>query len=211
MSFSLGNAPTYRASGPYTFFVPHDRELAALSVGDSVKLIFEYDTPGEKWSAERMWVQIDTIDGERLTGRLDNNPDEGFLKLGETIVFERSNVIAIDWVNPNRAPKVKSARAFWDFCLVDDCVLDGSEPVEYLYREEPETSGEDSHEDSGWRLRGREGNATDEQMANRDVSFVALGAVLNRDDSWISLLDSPVGSAFMRDFESNKYVPVSHS
>lgn len=43
MSYTLGNAPTYRAEAPYTFFVPHDRELAALSVGDIVKLIFEYD------------------------------------------------------------------------------------------------------------------------------------------------------------------------
>lgn len=154
-----------------------------------------------------MWVQIDSIDGERLTGRLDNNPDEGFLKLGDTIMFERSNVIAIDWADTSRAPKVDSPREFWEFCLVDDCVLDGSEPVEYVYREEPETSGED-HEDSGWRLRGREGYTTDEQMANRDVSFVALGAVLNRDDSWISLLDSPVGSAFMRDFENETYRKV---
>lgn len=35
---------------------------------------------------------------------------------------------------------------------------------------------------------------------------VSLGAVLNEDDSFVELLESPVGSAFIRDPESGRFV-----
>jgi hypothetical protein len=47
-------------------------------------------------------------------------------------------------------------------------------------------------------------------MEERKFSYVALGAVLNRDDSWIGWIDAPIGTALMRDFETNKYVEQSN-
>ena len=64
----------------------------------------------------------------------------------------------------------------------------------------------DQHLDSGWRFRGRSGSESDEGMERRALSYVALGAVLNRDDSWLHLIDAPIGSAFMRNFETGEYV-----
>jgi hypothetical protein len=43
-------------------------------------------------------------------------------------------------------------------------------------------------------------------MEERKFSYVALGAVLNRDDSWVSWIDAPIGTALMRDLELNTYV-----
>ncbi len=40
----------------------------------------------------------------------------------------------------------------------------------------------------------------------RRTRYVALGAVPNKDDSWLPYLDAPVGNALMRDFETNTYV-----
>jgi len=36
--------------------------------------------------------------------------------------------------------------------------------------------------------------------------YVALGAVLNQDDSWLHLIDEPVGARYMRDFRRDTYV-----
>jgi hypothetical protein len=84
--------------------------------------------------------------------------------------------------------------------LVDDCVLYEGVPVEYLYREMPDMQQDgDKYADSGWRIRGRQGAATDAEMDERKLSYVALGAVLNRDDSWIGWIDAPIGTALMRD------------
>jgi hypothetical protein len=93
--------------------------------------------------------------------------------------------------------------------MVDACVVDGSEPVEYLYRETPDLDQEgDRFPDSGWRIRGRQGAASDSAMDERDSLYVALGVVLNRDDSWLPLIHAPVGAAFRRNFDTGDYEPV---
>lgn len=58
----------------------------------------------------------------------------------------------------------------------------------------------------GWRIRGRSSAATDIQIDEREVAYVALGAVLNRDDSWIGWIDAPVGTTLIRDFNTNTYI-----
>jgi hypothetical protein len=197
------------ARAPYTFFLPSAAEVAAIAEKDLVKLLFEYDHEIEKWGAERMWVKVTDVDGHRLAGTLANDPDEPTspLEHGERIEFTRDQVLSIVWEHPDAAPQPEDYREYWDRCLVDDCVLDGTEPVEYIYREEPGMAQEgDKYPDSGWRIRGRQGDATDEDMEERKFSYVAIGAVLNHDDSWLPLIDVPVGAAFMRDFESGEYV-----
>jgi len=200
------------AEAPYTFFLPSPSEIAAVSKGDLVKLLFDYPHQTEKWAAERMWVLVESTDADDLRGVLDNNPDEPTspLKAGDQLLFKRYDILAIQWDNPNAAPAAADYQEYWDRCLVDQCVLDGEEPVEYIYREEPDmVSEEDTHPDSGWRIRGRMGSATDAEIDARKIAYVALGAVLNRDDSWIGWIDAPFGTALMRNFETNTYVQES--
>jgi len=207
--YTLPDPRPIAAGAPYTFFLPSASELAAVTDGDLVKLLFDYPHPTEKWAAERMWVMVESVDDDELLGVLDNVPDEPTspLKVGDQITFKRHNILAIQWKDPNSAPVVPSYREYWDRCLVDQCVLDGAEPVEYIYREQPDTASEgDEHADSGWRIRGRVGAATDAEIDERKAAYVAVGAVLNRDDSWITWIDEPIGTALMRDFDTNTYI-----
>ena len=205
MTITLSHAPTLRAAAPYTFFLPHPQELLALEVGDLVKLIFEYDPPGEQWGAERMWVEITEKNGSQFVGRVDNEPDEEFISVDDRVDFNSDNVVAIYRNDGDFGPAVEQPREYWGRCLVDKCVLDGAVSIDYLYREAPE---EDVENDSGWRIGGRQGNASDDAMDTRETSFVAIGAVLNKDDTWLALIDAPIGSSYRRDSKTGNYVQV---
>jgi hypothetical protein len=206
-SYRLSDAPELSAESPYTFFLPADADLGRLGPGDYVKLIFELIPPGENYAAERMWVRVTAVEGDTLVGTLENDPLEGKMCAGDIVSFTLRNVVEIMWADGFHPSLVAPKGEYWERCLVDDCVLSGEEPVEYLYREQPdlELQGDDEEADSGWRIRGRRGSASDMDMDAREISYVALGAVLNRDDSWLHLIDAPVGSRFVRDFETGRY------
>lgn len=194
---------------PYTYFLPSENELLALAPGDLAKITIRSVPPSRAWDAERMWVEIVEASGEELIGRLDNEPsDMPQLHHGARITFRRSDVIDLIW-NDDRTvppPPPSPRRDYWDRCLVDDCVLSGEASVHYLYREEPEDAQEDdSYADSGWRIRGDYRDVPDEELDAREVHYVALGAVLNHDDSWLDLIDAPVGSAFLRNWQTGSF------
>lgn len=209
VGFEIVDPRPIAATAPYTYFLPSAPELAAVSKGDIVKLLFDYPHQTEKWAAERMWVIVESVEDDDFRGILDNDPDEPTspLNAGNTLTFKRHHILSIVWENPEAAPPAATYREYWDRCLVDQCVLDREDPVEYVYREEPDLAGEDDeYPDSGWRIRGRMGSASDAEMEERAVAYIALGAVLNRDDSWLPWIDAPIGTALMRDFDTNLYV-----
>jgi len=207
--YDLVDPRSIAESAPYTFFLPNAAEMAAVGRGDLVKLTFEYPPPTEKWAAERMWVTVEQVGVEGIVGSLDNHPDEptSKLKAGDLITFQRHHILAIMWDNPAAAPLPTDRRQYWERCIVDQCVLDGEEPVEFLWRDHPEpVSDGDRYPDSGWCIRGRAGDASLDELNARKKAYVALGAVLNRDDSWIAWIDAPVGTTLVRDFATGRYI-----
>ncbi|HEY0148513.1 MAG TPA: DUF2185 domain-containing protein [Allosphingosinicella sp.] len=209
-TFEIADPRPLAAEAPYTFFLPTVREIAALAPGDYVKLIFELVPPGEQWGAERMWVELIEVGVGKMAGTVANDPQEaGSPKKGDYVTFEPHHIIQVDYADTKRAPPLEARHEHWERCMVDACVVDGSEPVEYLYRETPDLDQEgDRFPDSGWRIRGRQGAASDSAMDERDSLYVALGVVLNRDDSWLPLIHAPVGAAFRRNFDTGDYEPV---
>lgn len=49
---------------PATFFIPTEDELMALKVGDTIKVCCE---------DERFWCIIESIDGQKISARVDND------------------------------------------------------------------------------------------------------------------------------------------
>jgi hypothetical protein len=182
---------------PYTFYKPSTEILSQLAVGDGVKLIFEFDSDDPQApAAERMWVEITARDGHQFSGTLDNTPYHiKGLPLGTVIDFEDRH-IANTSLGEDDGLKRYTPR-----CFVTKRVLHGGEPVGYLYREDPDTD-----EDSGWRIMV--GDESDEYMEDSsNIAFVSLGAVLNRDGSFVHLIDAPIGSAFVRDRGGGGFIP----
>lgn len=202
------------ARAPYTFELPSSEELGEIGTGDLVQLIFRSQPPGERWDAERMWVAITKADSGVLEGELQNQPsDMPQLKLNQTVRFASHCIIAVKFQDETKSVRFAKPRSrTWDRCLVDDCVLDGSASVHFVYREDPDmTADEDEYPDSGWRIRGDYRECSDAEVDDRSASYVALGAVLNRDDSWVHLIDAPIGSRFIRNFETGEFEPENES
>lgn len=195
----------------YTYFLPSENELLAIAVGDLVKVIVQSHPSSSKWDAERMWFSVTEVDGSTLTATLDNDPfDIPQLHPGDALSFPLSSVIDIAWDEGRSVPPPPQPprRTFWDRCLVDRCVLDDGARVHFLYREEPDAvRTQDEYPDSGWRIRGDYRNVTDTELASREAKYVALGAVLNRDDTWLAVIDAAIGSRFVRDWDRDVFVP----
>jgi hypothetical protein len=201
----------FAASAPYTFFLPDFELLRAIGAGDQVKAMIRAVPPSEKYDAERMWIRINSVKIDWLEGELDSEPqDMPSLPRGSTILLPRSYAIDAIINDPLRAAALSSKPPrleYWDRCLVDQAILDGDLIVEFIYREAPDLAEEgDEFPDSGWRVRGdTRGNLRD-QIGSRKVAYVALGAVLNRDDSWFHLIDEPIGARFEKDYGKDKFV-----
>lgn len=194
----------------YTFFLPSSDRINAISNGDLVKVWMRAIPPREKWDSERVWVRVLSASPDLLMGTLESDPDDmpGLVR-GAELHFPRTHVMDIvfeDAQVEDALPNVPR-REYWGRCLVDQAVLDGELAVHLIWREQPSLARvDDTFPDSGWRIRGDMRGSSDEQLQGRETAYVALGAVLNRDDSWIDLIDEPIGVTFEMDFESGLFV-----
>ena len=200
----LEDPRTRQAEAPYTFFLPPPALVEAVSAGDIAKAIFA-ERDG---AVERMWFEIDAADERCLYGTLANDPkDMVLISCGDRVAVPRTHVIDARVEGPEQPPlEHDRPREYWDRCLVDDCVLSCKSHVDYLYREEPDmTTQGDAYPDSGWRIRGTAEAIEQDRADDRTAQYVALGAVLNRDDRWLHLIDSDTGTAFQWNAESGEY------
>ncbi len=198
-SWRLANADELAVEYKYTFYKPSPSVLQKLKVGGAVKLIFlfESDDP-EAPGAERMWVLIDEIaDKGTFKGCLNNHPKHiTDLALGDSVEFTSQHIIATEHDDVDNLVERYIKR-----CYVTNLVLREGRPAGYLYREDP-----DHEDDSGWRITAND--ESDEYMDDsKNCAYVSLGAVLNKDDSFVEVLESPIGSAFIRDLASGRFVP----
>ncbi len=198
------------AEAPYTFEMPRPAEIAALEPEDLVKAVFRGTAGDGEPSVERMWVFVDRIEDGFVVGRLGNEPfDMPSIKRLDPVCVPLTHVISCLYVEGKPRPQVPDRRSYWDRCLVDACVVAGRSHVDYLYREEPDMTREgDKYPDSGWRIRGSDEAIAKDEGLGEKLMYIALGKVLNQDDRWIHLIDSPIGSAFQWDAELGDYIEL---
>ncbi|MAP94361.1 MAG: hypothetical protein CMK07_05360 [Ponticaulis sp.] len=197
---------------PYTFYLPSEARLAAIEPDDSVKLIFRGSPKGLVHDAERMWVIVQTIHGDDFIGWLDNDPfDMPQIRHGDRVKFKRRQVIQTSWKDKNKEARIPAepSKQYWDRCIVDAAVLNGTARVQFLYREEPDmTQDGDKYPDSGWRIRAHVDDLTSEEYESGSPEYTALGKVLNKDDSWLNLIDEPPGTAWFLNDETHQFEPT---
>lgn len=201
-SWFLVDADELVSQYKYTFYKTPRNLIEKVSVGEVVKLIFRFESDDpEAPGAERMWVLVDEVgqDGT-FKGRLDNDPKYiQDLKAEDPISFSACHIINTEHDDDDDDNLVER---YIKRCFVTNRVLNDGMRAGYLYREEP-----DEEKDSGWRITAND--ESDEYMGDsKNCAYVSLGAVLTKDDSFIHLLDSPIGSAFIRDDETGEFVAL---
>jgi Uncharacterized protein conserved in bacteria (DUF2314) len=82
---------------PRRFFIPSRQARGSLQVDDVARLRFVLTARGpDQPQAERMWVQVTSVNDGGYTGILDCNPTAiRDLEAGDTVFFEPRHVIAI--------------------------------------------------------------------------------------------------------------------
>ncbi len=198
------------AEAPYTFAMPWPAEIAALEPEDLVKAVFRGTAADGQPSVERMWVFVDRIEDGFVVGRLGNEPfDMPLIKRDDPVRLPLTHVISCLYADGKPRPQVPDRRSYWDRCFVDACVVEGRCHVDYFYREEPDMTREgDKDPDSGWRIRGTDEAVAEDKRLGKDPMYIALGKVLNADDRWLHLIDSPIGSAFQWDATRGEYIAL---
>ncbi|MFP7486301.1 DUF2185 domain-containing protein [Priestia filamentosa] len=192
MSWYLDNVYELNKKSPYTFYVPSVELLDKLKVGDLVKLIFvSNEVKDDGFRAEKMWVHITNIKGNKFVGQLNNEPYHLPLKMGDEIAFGIENICDTEYIDSNSSE--------WDFYF--DTLVTISEDVfkkrefNFMLRDTP-----NDEEDSGWSiLSGYE----DGNFLNDPENFhiVSLGVILNIDDSILEFIQKPSLCAYERNDE----------
>ncbi|MDI1295132.1 MAG: DUF2185 domain-containing protein [bacterium] len=206
-TWSVEDPRPIQKEAPYTFFLPTTEDITALRPGDLVKLTIKSSPPGIEYDAERMWVILDSRGPKEWQGRLDNSPsDMPQLQAGDQICFQPHHIIDLQFEGEREVPEQIPVRQYWDRCLVDNCVVDDGVPVHYIYREAADLAQKgDRYPDSGWRIRGDYRATSDDDLSKRPMEYIAIGKVLNADDSWLYLIDEPIGCAYIRNFATETY------
>lgn len=143
MNYTLEDAEARHRESPRTFGLPRLAERTSLRIGQLVKLIFiDPDPPERGYHAERMWVEITAVEKGRYRGRLDNQPRQLDLTVGDEIVFEPRHVASV-YVRENERGHVDVA----EWALASRRVLDEGRWPAFVYRAAPR-----AEHDSGWRV-----------------------------------------------------------
>ena len=182
-TWSLEDVTAIGKGAPYTFYLPSSSVIKQLKEGNIVKLMFNCGVENEHgWTAERMWVIITEINNGCYKGTLDNDPKYiPDIKYQDLVEFQAKHIMQTDIEETEEDIVGK----YLPRCYVTSQVLKDGLPVGQLYREHP---SEEEENYSGWTLFS--GLETEEYLNNgENWNYVSLGAVLNKCDRFISVLD----------------------
>lgn len=186
-----------RDENPYTFFVPSDAEKKALKEGDNVKLIFEGLDP-DTGGTERMWVIHTGRDATGWYGKLDNEPYAiAGLSCGDPILFQEYHMVSVLDV---KVDDLSDEDRFFARCHVDPRILEDGAQIAWLERRKPKRNwwwqrSREQFADTGWCIYAEGGKA----LRRARMQHVAIGVLLNRDDSFLPFLDAPPGTRLIRE------------
>lgn len=127
--------------------------------------------------------------------------------LAREILFRKPQIIAVTQLMSEKnfclsADQIAPLAEGLGGCIATDRIMVDGCRVRFCYREEPLNDV-----DSGWRFMA--GDESDEYMETpANHGFYDVNTVANYDRDIVPLLNSPIGSAFERETQSEVFAPV---
>ncbi len=90
----LEDVEARQRESPRLYPIPRSAERKNLRPGDLAKLVFLIDGNPEV-DGERMWVEVESVEGVSFLGRLTNQPRWVALSPGDPVAFEPRHVAAV--------------------------------------------------------------------------------------------------------------------
>jgi hypothetical protein len=188
--------------------------LNALGTGDRVHTLgvsVKKDDGIHRFGA---WFDVHSADGEWIEGKIVKDPDLGddhHPILDQVIRVPKRTIWDIRFEDPQKDELLREVprRKYANYCL-NDWHVQFCRSVQYVYRVEPCLTMEgDEFPDSGWRIKGNRRAFSEEEFWSLEATkYYPLYLALNKDDSWLHLIDKPVGTAFKRDRKTGLFVEV---
>lgn len=193
--FYLENVIEKNRQFPRTFLIPTQEEIDRLEIGNLIKLVFVMEEPQDNGCrAEKMWVKVISIEKNKFTGILDNEPYYlKSIKAGDIITFETKNIACI------YGPKAPFNEKL--FAIITKKALE-SRQVNWVIR----TDDLVDEQDSGWQLfYGDESQEYLDESGNGKI--VSLEQILSFEPLLESVFSSR-GYAYEYSEEDNKFIEV---
>lgn len=200
--FHIVDPRPIRDTNPHSFHIPCQARLDAIAAGDFVKAIFE---PSDGGGGERMWIKVDSTDGDILRGTLANDPlgDMG-MSHGDPVEIRRHEVINIETTRADDPEETDDKDHLFDRCLVDTRIERGM-PIARIVRDEPQPKGyAQGFPWSGWRFEA-EGYET-----GMETEMYALVVPLRIEDGYVDRLKDPHGTTLVRDGDDWRALETVH-
>lgn len=192
-SYHLQDIQAEGRKNPRHFMVPTADEIAALRVGEQVRLffVFNFETP-DNCRAERMWVEISERNSTHFKGYLTNQPQYiKDLQIGDLVEFEAHNIATVI---------IKSTFDSKLFAIITKRALE-QKAVNWLVLGEP-----DNPQDSGWQLFY--GDEDETYLDNVDnATIISLEGALTFEPRLEKAFTSGL-NAFEWDEDENDFVAV---
>ena len=192
---------------PYLAGLPNEECLNIISKSDTVKVRFRWlERPrgrGEHYLGEDVSIDVLSVTPNYFEGRMTVPSDWPQPSSDVVIRFGKWAVTGVSFADPKYQPLAELPQEkYATRCLMDNSLV-GGRKVQHIFRDEPKIWRNDKiSADSGWRV-----STGSTFLDTGDVDYRPLYNVLYLDNSWLHLIDQPVGSAFKRDEKTGLFIP----
>ena len=192
---------------PYLAGLPKVECLNMISKSDTVTVRFRWlerpRRPYEHYHSEHVSLEVLSVTPNYFEGRMTVPSDWPQPSSDVVIKFAKWAVTGVSFADPKYQPLAELPQEkYATGCLMDNYLV-VARKVQHIFRDEPKIWRNDKiSADSGWRV-----STGSTFLDTGDVDYRPLYSALTCDNSWLHLIDQPVGSAFKRDEKTGLFIP----